>query len=510
MTLGGFIFVYSLLKCIESVKIVTDFRSSMDQTRPRQPTPESARFSITSVASLVLMITVLFVAMVVAGITLNHQINVLETLPQTFSGAQDFQQSNRLLLLILGLSTFGMVVLLTVLLINLRRFTAERNQTVEGLVQFNTALENRLKQRDSDLADERAQLKTVLNNMQEGVVLAENARIRYTNRAFARISGFSMDEMSGRSLETNGGSVLPLERDLSQLHHTVSGAIEMGGIWQGLFTLHPREGESLDVAVVGTPVNGMNGHSRQIMALIRDASQEKKLHEQKTNFVSNASHELRTPLSNMKMRLYLLRKQPEKLEEHLQVMENVTVYMQQLIDDMMDVGRFERGVIVLERENAKLQDLVEQGMKSHRARADRRTVELTCDMPTDSITVSVDQKRVVQVINNLVSNAMNHTPQDGKVNVRVQLEALTSLTASQRFASVRVQDNGTGIPADMLAQIFQPFASASQGLVSGTVLGLSLAKEIIELHGGEIMVESEEGKGATYTFTIPVAGSPAG
>src|SRR5262249_44614239 len=143
---------------------------------------------------------------------------------------------------------------------------------------------------------------------------------------------------------------------------------------QGPYTIHTRDGEELDVAVIGTSVTSpSNGHGSQIMTLIRDASQEKKLQAQKTSFVSNASHELRTPLSNLKMRVYLMRKQPEKMEEHLQVLENVTNYMQGLVEEMLDMGRFERGVVILERENAILQDLVTEAVKGFKPRAERRS-----------------------------------------------------------------------------------------------------------------------------------------
>jgi two-component system, OmpR family, sensor histidine kinase VicK len=344
-------------------------------------------------------------------------------------------------------------------------------------------------------------LSSLLNNMQEGVIFSENRHVRYTNRAFARLSGYTTEEMIGKRL-TSENSSLPLETDLGRLHETVSGAIALGGMWQGPYTIHSRDGEALDVAVIGTSVTGpSNGHGSQIMTLIRDASQEKRLQAQKTSFVSNASHELRTPLSNMKMRVYLLRRQPEKMEEHLQVLENVTNYMQQLVDEMLDMGRFERGVVILERENGVLQDLVTEAVTGFKPRAERRSVALNCDVPEEPIPVLVDHKRIVQVLSNLVANAMNHTPQNGLIEVSVNVEQSQD---DDPFVRIEVRDNGVGIPPDVLAQVFQPFSTASQGVVSGTVLGLSLAKEIIELHGGTISVESEVGHGAVYTICLPI------
>jgi two-component system, OmpR family, sensor histidine kinase VicK len=461
----------------------------------------NSRASLGSLGPVVLMIVVLFAAMVIAGITLNHQINVLEANGQGLDWAREFNQANRLLLVVLAVASFALVSLLTFLLWNLRRYTDGNHESVSELLRQKAALESLTKQLETDLASERAQLKSLLNNMQEGVIFSENKYVRYTNRAFARLSGYSAEELIGKRLASDNGSA-PLESDLGRLHETVSGAIALGGMWQGPYTIHSRDGEELDVAVIGTSViSPSNGHGSQIMTLIRDASQEKRLQAQKTSFVSNASHELRTPLSNMKMRVYLLRKQPEKMEEHLQVLENVTNYMQQLIDEMLDMGRFERGVVILERENGVLQDLVTEAVRGFKPRAERRAVALNCDVPEEPIPVMVDHKRIVQVLTNLVANAMNHTPQNGLIEVSVNMERSQN---PDRFVRIEVRDNGIGIPADVLAQVFQPFSMASQGAVSGTVLGLSLAKEIIELHGGTIEVESEVGHGAVYTICLPI------
>lgn len=468
----------------------------------QQPVPQSRRFSVPALAPLVLMIIVLFGAMVITGLVLLQQIQVLEANGQGLTWAEDFNQANRWLLLILGATSFGLASLLTLLLFNLQRYTGDSSEVVEALKRQKEALASLAKQLEVDLSSERAQLKTVLNNMQEGVIFSENNHIRYANRAFARLSGYTNEEMAGKRI-SGEGKTAPLEQELSELHETITGAVTLGGMWQGPYTLHSKDGDSVDVAVIGTSINGSHGPGSPIITLIRDATHEKKLQSQKTAFVSNASHELRTPLSNIKMRVYLLRKQPEKLEEHLQVLENVTAYMQQLVEEMLDIGRFEQGIVILERENAVIQELVTEAVKGHQARAARRSVILNCDLPSASIPVLVDHKRIVQVLVNLIANAMNHTPQDGQVDVRANVQP------SGNFVRIQVQDNGVGIPADVLAQVFQPFSIASQGLVSGTVLGLSLAKEIIELHGGDIAVESEVGKGATYSFTLPILTPPS-
>ncbi|MEZ4668621.1 MAG: HAMP domain-containing sensor histidine kinase [Anaerolineae bacterium] len=179
----------------------------------------------------------------------------------------------------------------------------------------------------------------------------------------------------------------------------------------------------------------------------------------------------------------------------------MTNQMQQLIEEMLDVGRFERGQVMLDRDNTVLQEVVTEAVNSYQPRASRRSVTLSTELAEHPIKVLVDEKRMVQVVTNLISSAVNHTPQDGRVNVSVKIDPNSN---GKKSALVQVQDSGVGISQDMLSQVFQPFATASQGLVGGTILGLSLAKEIVELHGGEIKAENNESGSTVFTIKLPI------
>ncbi|MCB9454282.1 MAG: ATP-binding protein, partial [Anaerolineaceae bacterium] len=117
--------------------------------------------------------------------------------------------------------------------------------------------------------------------------------------------------------------------------------------------------------------------------------------------------------------------------------------------------------------------------------------------------VFVDANRTKQLISNLMANAMNHTPKGGKIEIEVQARRSEN-PDYPGYALIHVRDNGVGVPSDLLAQVFQPFEAAAQGstVVTGTALGLSLAKEIAELHGGEITATSEMGKGSTFSVKL--------
>lgn len=432
----------------------------------------------------------LLIALVIAGVLIG----------EVRSGQGDVT----LAVLLVGLLALG-AVLMVMLIFDVRhqRESSEQNlaelrRQHGDLLKANNDLQAQLAGRATELADERTQSKTILQSMSEGVAVIDADRIRYTNRALTRLTGFSSDDLTSKAL--TAGDAAPLAGQLAKLRETVAHAIEQGGIWQGAYKLTMKDGKELDVAVIGLPLDAGAAPTGQILLLIRDNSQEKRLQTQRNSFVTNASHELRTPLSNIKTRLYLLRKQPEKIDEHLDVMDEMAAHMQQLLEEMLDIGRFERGAVMLDRDNVVLQDIVSEAVSGYQPRAARRSIRLESDLSGQPIKVLVDQKRMVQVVTNLISNAVNHSPQDGHVDVHVMIDPNSN---GRKMACVQVQDNGLALSPDMLAQVFQPFTNASMGLVSGTVLGLSLTKEIVELHGGDIKVESDAEKGTLYTVRLP-------
>jgi signal transduction histidine kinase len=244
----------------------------------------------------------------------------------------------------------------------------------------------------------------------------------------------------------------------------------------------------------------VDGASAGAVTVIRDISQEKRLEAQKARFIATASHELRTPLANIKTRLYLMRRQPDKADSHLEVVEYVTDRMRELVEDLLDVSRFEHGIISLVHRPVVLQDLAEYVVQIQRSEADEKSIDVRVIGPGEPVVVSGDASRLTQVITNLITNAINYTPVGGRVEVRVE-------AISEKAAALHVEDTGIGIPAEMLPHIFKPFFRASD-FHGGTGLGLSIAREIVELHQGRIEVVSTEGKGtcfSVYLDRIPAA-----
>jgi signal transduction histidine kinase len=206
------------------------------------------------------------------------------------------------------------------------------------------------------------------------------------------------------------------------------------------------------------------------------------------------------------MRLYLLRHQPENQEEHLSILEKTASRLKKLVELMLDVSRFQQGTMRLERENVSLQTLAADVVKTQMPEAEARKISVHMDFPAAPLNLLADPIRIFQAITNLVSNAIHYTSEGGTVTVQLA----TEIHSAQSYGVVRVQDNGGGIAPEHLPKLFQPFYRVTANGRAGTGLGLTITKEIIELHGGTIQVESQLNKGSTFSIQLPLitAASP--
>ncbi len=210
--------------------------------------------------------------------------------------------------------------------------------------------------------------------------------------------------------------------------------------------------------------------------------------------LAQISHELRIPITNLKMRLYLARMQPEKLDEHLQIMELVTERMRSLIEDLLDTARLELGVLNLRRQRVELQDLIASVIDLQWSEAERKSITLIGEVPAEPLYASVDLNRMTQVLTNLVVNAITYTPAGGRVTVQCAVQDGQTV--------IRVADTGIGIPAELVNKVFDPFFRVDDGSVRGSGLGLTIVREIVEAHGGTITVESEPGAGSVFSVYL--------
>lgn len=368
-------------------------------------------------------------------------------------------------------------------------------------------LEQRVTERTAELESERGQLRAILDAMTEGVAYTtfEEGKLhtQYINAALTNILGYDAEAWKTHSIN------LLLRPDTTQEEYEallaeVNSTLSRQHTWRAEGRVPRQDGVFVDIATTTTAVNDQQGEQVGTLTVIRDVSQEKALESQKTRFVAYASHELRTPITNLKTRLYLMRKQPERLEQHIAVLETVTDRMRRLIEGLLDLSRFERGIIQLERQTTPLQVVLEKTAEVQAMEAERKGLTFQVDMPDTPIFAYIDVDRMVQVVTNFVTNAITYTDEGGQVILRLHPAA----PSEPSVALVEVCDTGVGIASEHLPHLFQPFYRA-ESQMEGTGLGLNISKEIVELHGGRVGVESTLGKGSCFYFTLPITSPPS-
>ena len=227
----------------------------------------------------------------------------------------------------------------------------------------------------------------------------------------------------------------------------------------------------------------------------------------KSEFLASMSHELRTPLNAIIGFSEVLLERMfgdlnERQEQYLTDILASGRHLLELLNDILDLSKIEAGAMVLDSTSVDIADLVEHGATMMRERAARHRLHLVVDTAPEAGSVQGDPLRIKQVLLNLLSNAIKFTPDGGQVTVTCGREGPDVV--------VRVTDTGVGVPEQDRARIFDSFQQGGRQAAAqeGTGLGLTLCKQIVELHGGRIWVESEVGRGSTFAFRLPAAPAP--
>lgn len=235
-----------------------------------------------------------------------------------------------------------------------------------------------------------------------------------------------------------------------------------------------------------------------------------ELNQLKANFVANISHELRTPLTHVKGYIELLATESlgaltEEQKKALQVSQRATTRLESLIDNLVLFSQAARGELSLHITPVNLNKVVTDILNYSNPKALDRNITLNAEIKPNLPLVKADEEKISWVILQLMDNAIKFTPAGGKVGLSIKREADT-------LVKVSVTDTGIGIPKNRLHELFEPFHQldgSSTRRYGGTGLGLALVRQILETHGSVIDVQSEEGKGTTFGFTLLAAGKPA-
>ena len=231
----------------------------------------------------------------------------------------------------------------------------------------------------------------------------------------------------------------------------------------------------------------------------------KRLDEVRTTFFSMINHEMRNPLHSILGYAQLLARERHLTDDDEEMLQGIMENGQRLLDlvnNILDISRMEDGRLDIVSEEMDLRSAVEKAMACMEPLARRKRITVSLDIPRTVPNARADRNRVLQILINLLSNAIKYTPETGSVWISCRGRSPSSMV------EISVRDNGIGIPAERLFGVFRRFSRLEREemrQVVGTGLGLYISKGLVEAHGGEIWVESEEGRGSCFTFTLPAA-----
>ncbi len=242
--------------------------------------------------------------------------------------------------------------------------------------------------------------------------------------------------------------------------------------------------------------------SGETLVILQDVSELRLLRTVRRDFVANVSHELRTPLASIRLLVDTLEAgalgEPDVAGGFVHRIGVESDHLIQMVTELLELSRIESGQLPIKREPVAVQEVIERVVQRLSVVAEDKSILVNTEVQPNLPLASADSDQVGQVLMNLLFNAIKFTPAAGKVHVRA--------TAKDGTLAVAVADTGVGIQKEDLARIFERFYKSDKARSrsgGGTGLGLPIARHIVEAHGGSIWAESEEGKGSTFTFTLP-------
>lgn len=345
------------------------------------------------------------------------------------------------------------------------------------------------------LTDERNRSAAILGSMVEGVaVITQDQRIVFCNDAFCRALGVKDLPCENRPLVevVRQSDLLAVIQQALAKTETVSAEVQIG-------TLH-RRSFSVTAAPIRAQPSGDDGSGAVLV--LHDITELRRLERVRRDFVANVSHELKTPLTAIQGFAETLLggalDDAENSRRFLEIIRNHAARLGRLTDDLLKLSQIEAGKLELEFRSVSVADLIEPCVETARWKAAEKNLAVEVDCPASLPGVRGDLRRLQEVLQNLLDNAVQYTAAGGRITVRA--------AAGHREVAIAVADTGIGIPHAEQDRIFERFYRVDvprSREAGGTGLGLAIAKHLVEAHGGRIEVQSEVGRGSTFSVFLP-------
>jgi len=361
-------------------------------------------------------------------------------------------------------------------------------------------------------------LKAIFDSMEQGVLFIDDQNlIVYCNPAAEKIRNVNLDEVLGRSIlechpSKSRPKVLKIINDLRSEkvkgHHRMNIQTVEGRIYDNIYSaVWGPKNEYLGVVVVSQEVTERKraeDELKEAMKKLQLANEElKRLDKLKDDFLSNVSHELKTPMISVVGYLGMILKEKvgaltEQQRKFLEASYKNLLKLEKRIDDLLDLAELGIQKNDWTFEPINLAKVVEFSCSTVEPLAQEHQIQLEVQLPQDTILVSGVEDKLNQLFDNLLTNAIKYNRRGGKIGV--------TLSQDPQFAFARIEDTGIGISHQSLKEVFTRHFQEKKktlGDVKGLGIGLSLVQEIVKLHGGEVHLESELGKGTTFIVKLP-------
>ncbi len=341
------------------------------------------------------------------------------------------------------------------------------------------------------LTEERNRSAAVLGSMVEGVaVIGADERVVSCNHAFCQGVGADTADCIGRPL-------LEIIRQ-SDLVALIRRALTARNTLRGEATLGSARPRAFDVTVAPVEAAGTTG----VVLVLHDITELRHLERIRRDFVANVSHEFKTPLTAIQGFAETLLggalEDAQNSRRFLEIVRDHAARLGRLTDDLLKLSQIEAGKLDLDLRPVAVADLIESCVETTKLKAAQKQLGLVVDCPADLPSIRGDSNRLGEVLQNLLDNAVQYTPAGGRITVRA--------ARPEGQVVISVSDTGIGIPQADQERIFERFYrvdAARSREVGGTGLGLSIARHLVEAHGGRITVESEVGRGSTFSVYLP-------
>jgi PAS domain S-box-containing protein len=364
---------------------------------------------------------------------------------------------------------------------------------------FNRQLERKVSERTRELAEEKEKTEAILASMADGLlVLDAQNQVLTANAVAESMLDFRLGAVRGRpiSVERLGDPLWQRINDMvnSEKFVSLSASVDVAH--------SAHAGGLLSIQALAARVRDESGAIIGTVIVLRDITAIKEMERIKARFMAGVTHELKTPLSIIRLhannlQAYHQRLSAQKRDELLGSIQAQTELLGQLVEDILALSRLDAGEAKSDRQPVDLSQLIDEVVSDLRPLAQDNGVDLCWDAPDAEMIIVAERGQIKRMLRNLVDNGIKYTPRGGCVILSLAVQ-------NENHVKIKVRDTGIGIPPEHQVLIFDRFYRVDPShTIPGTGLGLSIVKEIVNLHGGDIMLESAPGQGTVFTVVLP-------